>query len=117
MENSCIFFFFKVCVKPVDSLSVCLRCVLLLHCLYIFQGQLCDRCDVRLHANCAARFFSNTEPKCPNPACKAAWPHEVPEGARTNRGTEGLSLIELSNLGWLYFSVKLLFSLVTYKLA
>lgn len=49
------------------------------------QGQLCDRCDVKLHLPCSARLFNNpdVDPRCPGAACGAPWPHVIPSARDT----------------------------------
>lgn len=44
---------------------------------FLFQGQSCETCGIRMHSPCVAKYFkSNAEPRCPN--CNDYWPHEIP---------------------------------------
>lgn len=44
---------------------------------FLFQGQSCETCGIRMHLPCVAKYFqSNSEPHCPH--CNDYWPHEIP---------------------------------------
>ena len=42
--------------------------------LQLFQGQVCNRCDVKIHNYCAKKFFNTEKRLCPKKECKEPWP-------------------------------------------
>lgn len=49
------------------------------------QGETCKRCDVKLHFNCAARYFDKQDhPHCPSSHCGATWPQDTRRLSRLN---------------------------------
>ncbi|KAK7833253.1 hypothetical protein U0070_017252 [Myodes glareolus] len=48
------------------------------HRPFLFQGQSCETCGIRMHLPCVAKYFQSTsEPRCPH--CNDYWPHHIPE--------------------------------------
>ncbi|XP_053413081.1 non-structural maintenance of chromosomes element 1 homolog isoform X3 [Nycticebus coucang] len=61
-----------------DAVKICNICHSLLIQSFLFQGQSCETCGIKMHLPCVAKYFqSNSEPRCPH--CNDYWPHDIPE--------------------------------------